>query len=131
MKKILYILIPFFVLCSTASYGQFWKKKNGSVSAKAGGGGKSRAKRDAFSVTSKQGPNIKTSKQPRYKRKNKKNNYKHSVSAKKIKGRKQPIFSSKKKRYKSINSKPKGKSSSGSSKSSKGGRKSGKQKKRK
>jgi len=130
MKNILYILIPFFVLFSTASYGQFWKKKTGSVSAKASGGTKSRAKRDAFSGKSKKGPNVKTSKQPRFKRKNKKNNYKHSVSVKKIKGRKQPIFSSKKKRYKSINSKPKGKSSSSSSKSSKGGRKSGKKKRK-
>ncbi|PCJ26184.1 MAG: hypothetical protein COA97_06460 [Flavobacteriales bacterium] len=119
MKYLIYILIGLFVLCSTAnsSYGQFWKKKGAS----------SNKKRDAFSGKSKKGPNIYSSKPPRGKSRSKL--YGHSISKKRLKKKNKSVFSSTKRRYKSLNSKPKGKGDKGA-KSSSGGRKSGKGRKK-
>ena len=121
MKHLVYILIGLFVLCSTAnnSHGQFWKKKS-ATSAK---------KRDAFAGKSKKGPNIYSSRGPRTKSRSKL--YGHSISKKKLKTKNKSVFSSSKRRYKSVNAKP-GKGSKGSkgSKSATGGRKSGKGRKK-
>lgn len=129
MRYLIYILIGLFVACMSVSdvNAQFWKKKSGTASAtkKSSSGG--RSKRDAFAGKSKKGPNIKSSKPPRTKSRSKL--YAHSVSRKKIKGRSGSGFSSKKRRYKMVNAKPKGKGSSAPSGSS-GGRKSGKGRKK-
>jgi hypothetical protein len=130
MRYLIYIVISLFVVCgcTSESYGQFWKKKSSTASAtrKSGGsaGGK---KRDAFAGKSKKGPNIYSSKPPRTKSKSKL--YAHSVSKKRLKKGHGSTFSSKKRRYKMVNSKPKGKGDSGA-KSSSGGRKSGKGRKK-
>ncbi len=118
MKHLIYILISLFVLCSTAnvSYGQ----RKGAVSTKG-------RKGDAFSGKSKKGPNIYSSKGPRTKSRSKL--YGHSISKKKLKKKNKSVFSSSKRRYKSVNSKPKGKGDKGS-KSATGGRKSGKGRKK-
>jgi len=80
-----------------------------------------------FTSQSKKGPNVYSSKPPRTKSRTKL--YGHSVSKKKIKGKKRSVFSSRKKRYGSIVSGAKGGKDKGS-KSSKGGRKSGKGRKK-
>ncbi len=80
-----------------------------------------------FTSQSKKGPNIYSSKPPRSKSRGKL--YAHSVSKKKIKGKKGSIFSSKKKRYGSFTSGSSGGKDKGD-KSSKGGRKSGKGRKK-
>lgn len=80
-----------------------------------------------FKSQSKKGPNIYSSKPPRTKSRTKL--YGHSVSRKKIKGKKGSIFSSKKKRYGSFTSGSSGGKDKGG-KSSKGGRKSGKGRKK-
>ena len=109
MKHIIYILIGLFIICFSAneSFGQ--------------------KKRDAFSGKSKKGPNIYSSKAPRTKSRSKL--YGHSISKKKLKRKNKSVFSSSKSRYKSVNSKPKGKGDKGA-KSSSGGRKSGKGRKK-
>jgi hypothetical protein len=128
MKKVVYILIGLFILCGTNSYGQFWKKKEGSVSSKRKSSSSSPTKkRDAFSGKSKKGPNVYSSKGPKTKSRSKL--YRHSISKKRLKKKNKSVFSSKKRRYKFVNSKPKGKGDDGS-KSSKGGRKAGKGKKK-
>jgi hypothetical protein len=110
MKKVIYILIGLFILCGTDSFAQ--KKSTTSKH------------RDAFSGKRKKGPNVESSGGPRTKSKSKL--YRHSVSKKSLKGKKkQPVFSSKKRRYKSATSAPKGKDKDKSRKSS-GGRKSNK-----
>jgi len=126
MKKIIYILIGLFVLCGTNSYGQLFKKKNGSVSATRKSSTSSGGTRDAFTGKSKKGPNIYSSKGPRSKSKSKL--YQHSISKKRLKKKNKSVFSSKKRRYKFVNSKPP-KDDQGA-KSSKGGRKSGKGRKK-
>jgi len=80
-----------------------------------------------FKSQSKKGPNIYSSKPPRSKSRSKL--YGHSVSKKKIKGKKGSLFSSKKKRYGSFTSGSSGGKDKGA-KSSKGGRKSGKGRKK-
>ncbi len=117
MKHLIYILIGFFVLCSTASssYGQ----KGRVVTIYKG---------DSFSAKSKKGPNIHSSKGPRTKSRSKL--YSHSISKKKLKNKNRSVFSSKKRRYKSLNAKPKGKGDKGT-KSATTGRKSGKGRKKK
>ncbi|MBL4594848.1 MAG: hypothetical protein JKX68_13700 [Flavobacteriales bacterium] len=80
-----------------------------------------------FKSQSKKGPNIYSSKPPRTKSRSKL--YGHSVSKKRIKGKRGSIFSSKKKRYGSVTSGSKGGKDKGA-KSSKGGRKSGKGRKK-
>lgn len=129
MRYLLYILISLFVFCSSTNeaHAQFWKKKNGSASATSKSRGKGGATRDSFSGKSKKGPNIYSSKPPRTKSKSKL--YTHSVSRKKLKKSRGSSFSSKKRRYKMINAKPKGKGDSAPSGSS-GGRKSGKGRKK-
>lgn len=105
MKKILYILITLFVLVGISSCG---------------------GSKDAFEGKSKKGPNVYSSGS---RSGNKSKAYSASVSKKKRKkGSGGSAFSSKKRRYKFVNTKPK-KGDSGS-KSSKGGRKSGKGKKK-
>jgi len=128
MRYVVYIIIGLFVFCFTGnqSYGQFWKKKNTSVSAKRGGGSAHKNK-DSFAGKSKKGPNIYSSKPPRTKSRSKL--YSHSVSKKRLKKNNASAFSSKKRRYKSVNATPKGKGDSGA-KSSSGGRKSGKGRKK-
>ena len=105
IKSLLFIVgLVFIFLCSSCGSGQ----------------------RSLFKSQSKKGPNIYSSKPPRSNSRSKL--YGHSVSRKKIKGKKGSVFS-KKKRYKStVNSK----SSKGDkgAKSSSGGRKSGKGKKK-
>jgi len=129
MRYFIYILIGSFVTCMSVSdvNAQFWKKKSGTASAKKKSSSGGRSKRDAFAGKSKKGPNIKSSKPPRTKSRSKL--YTHSVSRKKIKGRSGSRFSSKKRRYKMVNAKPKGKGSSAPGGSS-GGRKSGKGRKK-
>ncbi|MBL4594849.1 MAG: hypothetical protein JKX68_13705 [Flavobacteriales bacterium] len=109
MKHLIYILIGLFVLCSTAnsSYGQ--KKK------------------DSFARKSKKGPNVYSSKPPRTKSRSKL--YGHSISRKRLKSKNKSVFSSKKRRYKSVSTKAKGKGDKGA-KSASGGRKSGKGRKK-
>lgn len=128
MRYLIYILVGFFVLCCSVNdgYGQFWKKKSNSASAtsKSGSGGKHR---DAFAGKSKKGPNIYSSKPPRTRSKSKL--YAHSISKKKIKKGGGSSFSTKKRRYKMVNAKPKGKGTSAPNSSS-GGRKSGKGRKK-
>lgn len=116
MKHLIYILIGLFVLCSSAnvSYGQ----RKGATSTKSRGG-------DAFSGKSKKGPNIRTSKSPRGKSRSKL--YGHSISKKKLKNKNRSVFSSSRRRYKSVNTKAKG---DNNSKSATGGRKSGKGRKK-
>ena len=80
-----------------------------------------------FKSQSKKGPNIYSSKPPRTKSRSKL--YGHSISRKRMKGKKGPIFSSKKKRYGSVTSGSKG-GKNKEDKSSKGGRKSGKGRKK-
>lgn len=126
MKNLLVILIGLFVFCSSNAYGQFWKKKSGSASGKAGTY-EAPKHRDAFSGKSKKGPNIKSSKKPRTKSKAKL--YQHSVSKKPIKLKHNSVFSSKKRRYKSATAKPKS-SDKNKAKTSSGGRKSGKGRKK-
>ena len=128
MKNIIYILIGLFVLCTTTnkSYGQFWKKKKSTVSAKNGTSSAPK-NRDAFAGKSKKGPNIYSSRPPRTKSRSKL--YVHSISKKKLKKNNKAVFSSTKRRYKSVNAKPKGKGDQGA-KSSSGGRKSGKGRKK-
>lgn len=123
MKSLIYILIGLFVLCFTAntSYGQFWKKNNKGATSTNG------RKGDSFSGKSKKGPNIYSSKPPRTKSRSKL--YGHSISKKKLRKKNKSEFSATKSRYKSINSKPKGKGDKGA-KSSSGGRKSGKGRKK-
>lgn len=118
MKYVIYILIGLFTLCLTAnsSYGQFWKKKGNTTKS-----------RDAFSGKSKKGPNVYSSKPPRTKSRSKL--YGHSITKKRLKKKNKAVFSSSKRRYKSVNSKPKGKGDKGA-KSSSGGRKSGKGRKK-
>ena len=87
-----------------------------------GGGGSS-----LFKSQSKKGPNIYSSKPPRTKSRSKL--YGHSISKKKIKGKKGSVFSSKKKKYGSFTSGSNGGKDKGD-KSSKGGRKSGKGRKK-
>jgi len=120
MKHLIYILIGFFVLCSTASssYGQSSRRKRTTTIYKG----------DSFSGKSKKGPNIHSSKGPRTKSRSKL--YSHSISKKKLKNKNRSVFSSKKRRYKSLNAKPKGKGDKGA-KSATGGRKSGKGRKKK
>lgn len=129
MRNLIYILITLFIVCGSTndSYGQFWKKKNGSASAtnKSGSGGGGRG--DSFARKSKKGPNIQSSKPPRTKSRSKL--YTHSVSKKRLKKKRGGSFSSKKRRYKMVNAKPKGKGSSAPGGSS-GGRKSGKGRKK-
>jgi hypothetical protein len=110
MKHLIYIIIGLFILCTTAtsSFGQ--KRKN----------------RDAFSGKSKKGPNIYSSKPPRGKSKSKL--YGHSISKKKGRKKSKGGFSSTKRKYKSVNSKP-SKGDKGAPGSS-GGRKSGKGRKK-
>ena len=127
MKKVVYILIGLFVLCGTNSYGQFWKKKKGAVSTTRKTEGSSGKSGDAFKRKSKKGPNIYSSKPPRTQSQSKL--YVHSISKKRLKKKNKSVFSSKKRRYKFINAKPKGKGDGGA-KSSKGGRKSGKGRKK-
>ncbi len=80
-----------------------------------------------FKSQSKKGPNIYSSNPPMTKSRGKL--YVHSISKKKIKGKKKSLFSSKKKRYKSTVSGPKGTKDKGAKESS-GGRKSGKGRKK-
>jgi len=127
MRKVIYILIGIFILCSTNSYGQFWRKKNNTASGKSGSYEAPKHK-DAFSGKHKKGPNIYSSKPPRTKSKSKL--YKHSISKKAIKKNKGSVFSTKKRRYKSVVTKPKGGGDSGGTGSSRGGRKSGKGRKK-
>jgi len=129
MRYLIYIVVVVFVTCFSASdaNAQFWKKKSGTASATKKSGSSGGGRRDAFAGKSKKGPNIKSSKPPRTKSRSKL--YAHSVSRKKIKGRSGSSFSSKKRRYKMVNAKPKGKGSSAPSGSS-GGRKSGKGRKK-
>ena len=110
MKHLIYIIVGLFILCATAtsSFGQ--KKKN----------------RDAFSGKSKKGPNIYSSKPPRGKSKSKL--YGHSISKKKMRKKNKSVFSSTKRKYKSVNAKP-SKGDKGAPGSS-GGRKSGKGRKK-
>ncbi len=128
MRYLIYILISLFVLCvsSNNTHAQFWKKKSGTASAKRGGGSAPKNK-DSFTGKSKKGPNIYSSKPPRTKSKSKL--YSHSVSKKRLKKNRGSGFSSSKRRYKSVNTKPKGKGSSAPNSSS-GGRKSGKGRKK-
>ena len=119
MKNVIYILIGLFVLCGTNSYGQLFKKKEGSVSATRKSHSSSNGTKDAFTGKSKKGPNIYSSKGPRSKSKGKQ--YQHSISKKQLKNKNKSVFSSKKRRYKFINAKPP-KEDQGA-KSSKGGRK--------
>ena len=109
MKHLIYIIIALFIICSTAasSFGQ-------------------KRKRDAFSGKSKKGPNIYSSKPPRGKSRSKL--YGHSISKKKLKRKNKSVFSSKKRKYKSVNAKP-SKGDKGAPGSS-GGRKSGKGRKK-
>jgi hypothetical protein len=79
-----------------------------------------------FKSSSKKGPNIYSSKPPRTKSRSKL--YSHSISKKKTKT-KGSVFSSKKSRYKSVVSSPKGGKEKGKKESS-GGRKSGKGRKK-
>lgn len=129
MRYLIYIVVVVFVTCFSASdaNAQFWKKKSGTASATKKSGSSGGGRRDAFAGKSKKGPNIKSSKPPRTKSRSKL--YAHSISRKKIKGRSGSSFSSKKRRYKMVNAKPKGKGSSAPSGSS-GGRKSGKGRKK-
>jgi hypothetical protein len=108
MRYLIYIVIGLFVLCVTAtsSFGQ----KN----------------KDAFSGKSKKGPNIFSSKPPRGKSKSKL--YGHSISKKKRRKKNKSVFSSTKRKYKSVNAKP-SKGDKGAPGSS-GGRKSGKGRKK-
>ena len=80
-----------------------------------------------FKSQSKKGPNIYSSRGPRTKSRSKL--YGHSISKKKIKGKKGSIFSSKKKKYGSFTSGSSGGKDKGD-KGSKGGRKSGKGRKK-
>ena len=125
MKNLIYILIGLFVLCGTNSYGQLFKKKNGSVSATRKSGTSSGGTKDAFTGKSKKGPNIYSSGS---RSKNKSKAYQASTSRKKLRKKNKSVFSSKKRRYKFVNSKPP-KEDQGA-KSSKGGRKSGKGRKK-
>lgn len=129
MRYLIYIILGLFVVCSTANEvsAQFWKKKRGGASATNKSRGKGGTTRDSFSGKSKKGPNIYSSKPPRTKSKSKL--YSHSVSRKKLRKKRGSSFSSKKRRYKMINAKPKGKGSSAPGGSS-GGRKSGKGRKK-
>lgn len=129
MRYLIYIVIGLFVVCFTTNeaQAQFWKKKSGTASATRKSGGKGGTTRDSFSGKSKKGPNIYSSKPPRTKSKSKL--YTHSVSRKKLKKSRGSSFSSKKRRYKMINAKPKGKGDSAPGGSS-GGRKSGKGRKK-
>ncbi|OFY94753.1 MAG: hypothetical protein A3K10_10195 [Bacteroidetes bacterium RIFCSPLOWO2_12_FULL_31_6] len=123
MKNFIYILICFFLLCSTTnnSYGQFWKKKDkGATSTES-------SKGDSFAGKTKKGPNVYSSKPPKTKSRSKL--YSHSVSEKKLQKKNKSIFSSTKRRYKSVNSSPKG-SGDKEAKSTSGGRKSGKGRKK-
>lgn len=81
-----------------------------------------------FKSASKKGPNIYSSKPPLTKSRSKL--YAHSISRKKIKGKKRPLFSSKKKRYKATVAGPKGSGKDKGAKESSGGRKSGKGRKK-
>lgn len=129
MRYIIYILLGLFVFCGTSNntYAQFWKKKNGTASAKRGGGSSGGNTKDSFSGKSKKGPNVYSSKPPRTKSKSKL--YSHSVSKKRLKKNNGSGFSSSKRRYKSVNTKPKGKGTVAPNSSS-GGRKSGKGRKK-
>ncbi len=123
MKNLIYILIGLFVLCSTSneSYGQlFGGKKKGETTTKG-------RKGDSFSGKSKKGPNIYSSKPPRTKSRSKL--YGHSISKKKLRRKNKSVFSSTKRRYKSVNTKPKSKGDKGANPST-GGRKSGKGRKK-
>jgi len=123
MKSFIYITICLFVLCSASnnSYGQFWKKKTkGSTTTGS-------PKGDAFSGKTKKGPNVYSSRPPRTKNRSKL--YAHSISKKRLKRKNKSVFSSTKRRYKSVTSKSKG-SSNQNAKSSSGGRKSGKGRKK-
>ncbi|PJA10036.1 MAG: hypothetical protein COX70_00030 [Flavobacteriales bacterium CG_4_10_14_0_2_um_filter_32_8] len=123
MKNFISILICLFVVCATSnnSYGQFWKKKNkGATSTSAPNG-------DSFSGKTKKGPNVYSSKPPRTKSRSKL--YSHSISEKKLQKKNKSVFSSTKRRYKSVNASPKEGGDKGA-KSSVGGRKSGKGRKK-
>lgn len=80
-----------------------------------------------FKSSSKKGPNIYSSKAPKTKSRSKL--YAHSVSRKKIKGKKVSFFNANKKRYGSFTSGSSGGKNKGA-KSSEGGRKSGKGRKK-
>jgi hypothetical protein len=110
MKHLIYLLIGLLVLCSsaTSSFGQ--NKKN----------------KDAFSGKSKKGPNVYSSKPPKGGSKGKL--YNHSISKKKTRKNNNSVFSSSKRKYKSINSKPS--KGDNSAPGSSGGRKSGKGRKK-
>ena len=123
MKKVVYILIGLFILCGTNSFAQ---KKKGSVSAtKKSHNNSPNKSKDAFTGKSKKGPNVYSSGS---RSKSKAKSYRSSVSKKQLKRKNKSVFSSKKRRYKFVNSKP-SKGDQGS-KSSKGGRKSGKGRKK-
>lgn len=128
MKYFYIVLVGLFVFSSTEVSAQFWKKKNGSVSATSSSGGSgSSGTRDSFKGKNKKGPNIKSPGSPRSKSKSKL--YIHSTSKKPVKLKNNSEFSSTKRRYKSATAKPKNSEKDGSSTSS-GGRKSGKGRKK-
>jgi hypothetical protein len=108
MKYLIYILIGLFSICTLASSSFAQKSK------------------DAFAGKSKKGPNVYSSKPPKGSSKGKL--YGHSISKKKVRKNRNSIFSSSKRKYKSV----KGKSSKGGNGApgSSGGRKSGKARKK-
>ncbi|MBI2281534.1 MAG: hypothetical protein HYU68_12730 [Bacteroidetes bacterium] len=126
MKHILIIFLGLFLFCSTNSYGQFWKKKNGSASASSSTYDAPNNK-DSFRGKNKKGPNVKSPGSPKSKSKSKL--YQQSTSKKNIKLKNNSEFSSSKRRYKSATAKPKNSDKNGSQTSS-GGRKSGKGRKK-
>lgn len=126
MKHLFIIFFGLFLFLSTDSYGQFWKKKNGSASGKSGSY-EAPKNRDAFRGKNKKGPNINSPGSPKSKSKSKM--YQHSVSKKPVKIKHNSEFSSSKRRYKSATAKPKNSGKDGSQTSS-GGRKSGKGRKK-
>lgn len=126
MKHFLFILLGFFLFCSTNSYGQFWKKKSGSASASSSTYDAPNNK-DSFRGKNKKGPNVNSPGSPKSNSKSKL--YQSSVSKKDVKLKHNSEFSSSKRRYKSATAKPKNSEKDGSQTSS-GGRKSGKGRKK-
>lgn len=126
MKHFFIIFLGFLLCCSTNSYGQFWKKKEGSASGKASTYDAPKNK-DAFKGKNKKRANVNSPGSPKSNSKSKL--YMSSVSKKDVKIKHNSEFSSSKRRYKSATAKPKNSEKDGSQ-TSIGGRKSGKGRKK-
>jgi len=124
--KHFFIILGLLLCYSTNSYGQFWKKKDGTASAKSGSYNAPKNK-DSFRGKNKKGPNVNSPGNPNS---SSKSRFYQSFSSKKnIKFKHNSEFSSSKRRYKSTIAKPKNSNKDGSQTSS-GGRKSGKGRKK-